>query len=105
MHRRRDHLRPAGAELVERHRADATKARTYPDPHNPLRVRDERLLERREGMVAHFASTNGVADDATSRRKATEEFYHFYLEMISERRPSSHNSHTGWRRAWETGRS
>ena len=93
-HRGCDYLISTGKDFTERNRADATKARAYPDPRSPLRVREERLRERCAGMVAHFASAQGVTNDAL-QKKATEEFYHFYHETIMVHRPLSYNSYTG----------
>mmetsp|Transcript_16880 Transcript_16880/g.34364 ORF Transcript_16880/g.34364 Transcript_16880/m.34364 type:complete len:554 (-) Transcript_16880:114-1775(-) len=80
--------------LIERNRRDEKKRGRYPAPDALLRVSEDVLRNVCVAMVDNFAEKKGVTDK-TLRKKASEEFYQFYVTTILERRPKEYNSYTG----------
>ena len=80
--------------LIERNRADGTKKSIYPDVDSSLRVREDVLRNRCVAMVNHFAKKKNITDEGL-KKKASDDFYIFYHDAITEGRPASYNSYTG----------
>lgn len=81
--------------LFERNRNDESKKKFYPtSTKSELRVNENVLRWKCRSMVAEFCKRRGVMDE-TFNKKATDEFYNFYIETILTRRPKSYNSCTG----------